>query len=55
MVALADRYGIVLSDIDRGRISLAATYTHWAKRAFLYYVRLRIAVASGARREIADA
>ena len=39
MIALADRHAIALSDIDRARIRLSATYTHWAKRAFLYYAR----------------
>jgi glycosyltransferase involved in cell wall biosynthesis len=39
VIALADRHGIALSDIDRARIRLSATYTHWAKRAFLYYAR----------------
>jgi hypothetical protein len=55
VIALADRHGITLSDLDRARIRLGATYTHWAKRAFMYYARVRKPAGSGARREIANA
>jgi glycosyltransferase involved in cell wall biosynthesis len=56
VIALADRHGIALSDLDRARIRFAATYTHWAKRAFLYYARVRRSTGNGAsRRGVADA
>ena len=50
MIALADRHGIALSGIDRARIRLGATYSHWAKRAFLSYARGRKSDSSGTSR-----
>jgi rhamnosyltransferase len=50
VIALAERHDIALSDLDRARIRLGALYTHWAKRAFLYYARVRKPARSRASR-----
>lgn len=46
VIALADRHGIALSEFDRTRIRFGAAYTHWAKKAFLYYARARKSAGS---------
>jgi|SRR5688572_6864171 len=55
VIAMADRHGVALNDLDRARIRLGATWTHWAKRAFLYYARVRTSAGSSNRRGIANA
>lgn len=50
MIELAGRHGIALGNADRVRVHLGATYAHWAKRAFLYYARVRKSAGSGTPR-----